>query len=107
MTAEVSARSGVCLEYQRLLYSCQKSLASWQQQTALMSKRGIAGQKAAAELKRLQTQYTHAYAAMETHEHLCPNCQFVSKIGGLDFESMSSALDFYGNLEGAGPRRKS
>jgi hypothetical protein len=95
MTAEVSARSGVCLEYQRLLSSCQKSLASWQQQTALIARHAPVGHQAAAELKRLRNQYTRAYAALEDHEHVCPNCQFVSKISGLDFECMSSALDSY------------
>ena len=95
MTAEVSARSGVCFEYQRLLTTCQKSLASWQQQTALMARQARTGQRAALELKRLRSQYSRACAELEDHERMCPNCQFVSKIGGLDFESMSSALDFY------------
>lgn len=93
MTAEVSARSGVCLEYQRLLTTCQKSLACWQQQTALMARHARTGQRAAVELKRLRSQYSRACAELENHEHLCPNCQFVSKIAGLDFESMFSALD--------------
>lgn len=60
-----------------------------------MARHTTMGSRAAVEQKRLQEQYARAYAALETHEHLCPNCQFVSKIGGLDFESMSSALNAY------------
>lgn len=95
MTAEVSARSGVCLEYQRLLTTCQKSLASWQQQTALMARYTRNGQREAVELKRLRIQYSRACSELEDHEHACPSCQYVSKIAGLDFESMFSALDSY------------
>jgi len=42
---------------------------------------------------RLQTNYARAYALLESHEHTCRTCQYVSKIGGLDFESMSSVLN--------------
>ena len=95
MTAEVSARSGVCLEYQRLLTTCERSLASWQQQSALVARHGIASQTGTNELKRLKNQYSRACAELEVHEQMCPNCQFVSKIAGLDFECMSSALDSF------------
>ena len=95
MKTGISARSGVCEEYQGLLSNCQKALTSWQQQTAVLSRHTFVSHKATAELKRLQSQYTRACASLEQHEQECPNCQFVSKIAGLDFESMSSALDFY------------
>jgi hypothetical protein len=32
---------------------------------------------------------------LDRHEHSCPDCQYVSKIAGLDFECMSSALSSY------------
>jgi hypothetical protein len=92
---EISTRSGVCPEYQRLLSACQTALASWQQQTALISRNTVLGHRAAAEMKRLQSVYKRAYLCLERHEHSCPNCQYVAKIAGLDFESMSSALTFY------------
>lgn len=94
MTAEVSVQSGVCLEYQRLLATCQLSLTLWQHQRALLAGHAIPSQRGAAELKRLRSQYARACAELESHEHVCPNCQFVSKIAGLDFECMSSALDW-------------
>ena len=95
MPTEVSARSGVCQEYQQLLSNCQRALASWQQQSACVSRHIFSRQKAGPELKRRQSEYMRAYASLEQHERDCPHCQFVSKIAGLDFESMSSALDFY------------
>ena len=95
MPTEISTRSGVCLEYQRLLGDCQKALVAWQQQTAFISHNAVLGHRVARELKRLKFQYSRAYATLESHENSCPNCQYVSKIAGLDFESMSNALDFY------------
>jgi hypothetical protein len=95
MPTEISTRYGVCLEYQRLLSDCQKALAAWQQQGAFISHNTVLGHQVARELKRLKSQYSRAYTTLENHEHSCPNCQYVSKIAGLDFESMSNALDFY------------
>jgi hypothetical protein len=95
MPTEISTRYGVCLAYQRFLHDCQKALAAWQQQAAFISGNAFVGHQAARELKRLKSQYTRAYTALENHENSCPNCQYVSKIAGLDFESMSNALDFY------------
>lgn len=95
MPTELFTRSGVCAEYQQLLANCQEALASLQQHAALLSRSAPVRHKAAAELKRLQSHYTRACASLEHHEHACPNCQYVAKIAGLDFESMSSALDCY------------
>ena len=92
---EASAGPGVCPEYQRLLSICQEALSSWQQRTTLISKNTRIGQKAAAELKHLQAYYRRTHALLDRHEHSCPDCQYVSKIAGLDFECMSSALDLY------------
>jgi hypothetical protein len=33
---------------------------------------------------------------LESHEQFCQHCQYVSKVGGLDFESMASALNRHG-----------
>jgi hypothetical protein len=95
MPTELFTRSGVCSEYQQLLANCQKALASLQHHAALLSRSAPLRHKAAAELKRLQSRYTRACASLENHEHACPNCQYVAKIAGLDFESLSSALDYY------------
>jgi len=95
MIAEVSRELGVCPEYQRLLSKCQEALFSWQQHAALISRNTRLGHRVTAELRRLQSNYKRTYALLERHEHGCPDCQYVSKIGGLDFESMSSALTLY------------
>lgn len=95
MTAEVSRERGVCPEYQRLLNKCRDALCSWQQHAALISRNTRMGQRVTAELRRLESNYKRAYAVLDRHEHGCPDCQYISKISGLDFESMSSALTFY------------
>ena len=92
MTA-VSRELGVCPEYQRLLNECQEALFSWQQRAALIARNTQVGPKATAEVRRLQSNYRRAYALLDRHEHACADCQYVSKISGLDFECMSSALD--------------
>jgi hypothetical protein len=51
------------------------------------------GKTPVSALKTLQANYARAYAQLENHEHSCQTCQYISKIGGLDFESMYLALD--------------
>ena len=92
MTAATAPRLEVCPEYQLLLQQCQQALVNWQQQRRLASRSPIAAARAAAELQRLHADYKNAYTRLETHERSCSTCQFISKIGGLDFESMSDAL---------------
>lgn len=94
MTSNVP-RHGVCPEYQFLLERCQKALVSWQQRRTLLDRAAFAQKSPAAALKHLQTNYARAYARLESHEHSCQTCQYISKIGGLDFESMYNALDEY------------
>jgi len=93
MISSAAPRLGVCPEYQLLFEKCQKALASWQHRRRLVAHASLAGKSATGELKRLQANYTKAYALLENHEHSCRTCQYVSKIGGLDFESMANALN--------------
>lgn len=93
--AAVSRELGICPEYRKLLTVCQEALASWQHRAALIGKNTNPGHKAASELRQLQSNYKRAYALLDDHEHTCPDCQYVSKIAGLDFECMSSALNQY------------
>lgn len=93
MTSPAASHLGVCPEYQLLLERCRKAFASWQQRRTLVAHASLAGKSATAELKRLRANYTKAYAVLESHEHSCRTCQYVSKIGGLDFESMANALN--------------
>jgi len=94
----MAAHLGQCPEYQLLLEKCQKALVSWQQRRTIIAHASMAGMSAPLELKRLQDNYARAYALLDNHEHSCRTCQYVSKIGGLDFDSMSSALDHYRSI---------
>jgi len=84
---------GTCSEYELLLERCQKALVSWQQRRSILANARLMGSSVPAELKRLQENYARAYAVLDGHEHSCPTCQYVSKMGGLDFDSMSSVLN--------------
>jgi hypothetical protein len=90
---------GLCPEYQLLLEKCQKALVSWQQRRTLIAHASLEGRSAIQELKRLQSNYARAYALLDTHEHSCRTCQYISKIGGLDFDSMEIALTHYRRSE--------
>ena len=96
MNVSTIPQIAACPEYQLLLEKCRKALVSWQQ------RRSLAGHAAltpgSAELKRLQENYARAYAVLDRHEHSCRTCQYISKIGGLDFDSMSNALSLYRNV---------
>jgi hypothetical protein len=93
--AAVAPRTGACPEYQYLLDSCQRALSTWQRRRTHTEQTPFPGPRAIEELKSLQANYTRAYTLLELHEHSCASCQYVSKIGGLDFESMSTALNHY------------
>jgi hypothetical protein len=93
MSTAVAPRLAVCPEYQRLLYTCQRSLAAWQQQRTRAERDPMAGHRHRVQLKRLQEQYSCACSMLESHEQRCQTCQYISKVGGLDFESMASALN--------------
>ena len=86
---------GQCPEYQLLLEKCERALVSWQQRRSIIAHASMAGRSTALELKPLQENYARAYALLESHEHSCRTCEYISKIGGLDFDSMSSALHQY------------
>jgi hypothetical protein len=88
----IATQLGACPEYQLLLEKCQKALVSWQQRRTILAQASLAGKSPANELRRLQANYQKAYELLEGHEHSCRTCQYISKIAGLDFESMSSAL---------------
>jgi hypothetical protein len=95
MIAAIAPQLDVCPEYQLLLEKCQKALVSWQQRRSLVTQASLAGKSAVVELRRLQANYVRAYALLDGHEHSCRTCQYISKIGGLDFDSMSRALYQY------------
>ncbi len=93
MSSAAMSRIAACPEYQRLLDSCQTALGAWQQRQSSAQRRPLTPQRV-QQLRRLQQEYAEAYAMLENHERLCQTCQYISKVGGLDFESMSSALNY-------------
>ena len=93
MSTATAPRIGVCPEYERLLQTCQQALAVWQQRRTRMERSALGGARVRAELKHLQNEYARVYAQLESHEEFCQTCQYISKVGGLDFESMASALN--------------
>jgi hypothetical protein len=93
MSTALAPRLEVCPEYQGLLDSCQKMLAAWQQRRTMAERNSLMQQRARVELRRLQEEYARSYAALEGHEQGCRTCQYIAKVGGLDFESMSIALN--------------
>jgi hypothetical protein len=96
MSTATAPRLAVCPEYQRLLQSCQKALTAWQQRRTRAERGTLAAARARADIKRLQSDYARMCAQLESHEQFCQHCQYVSKVGGLDFESMASALNRHG-----------
>lgn len=99
MISATAPQLGVCPEYQLLLEKCQKALVSWQQRRTIIAQASLSGRSAALELRRLQANYARAYAILESHEHSCRTCQYISKIGGLDFDSMASALNLQRRID--------
>jgi hypothetical protein len=92
MSTATAPRLVVCTEYQSLLQFCQKSLTALQQQRTLLERHSIYAQRLREEVRRLQCEYERAYAVLEHHEHYCRECQYIAKVGGMDFESMSEAV---------------
>jgi hypothetical protein len=95
MTTAAVPRLGVCPEYRTLLEDCQRALVSWQQRRTSAERTGLVKGRASEELKHFQTNYAHACAMLEQHEQCCSTCQYVSKVAGLDFESLASAVNHY------------
>lgn len=92
MTSAVSPQTGTCPEYERLLQECRTALEIWQRRRVQLYRDGVKSRKMSIELEQLQAKYVKSYARWERHEQSCQLCQYVSKIGGLDFESMSHAV---------------
>jgi hypothetical protein len=93
MPTDVAPQVGVCPEYQLLLERCQSALILWQQRRSSAERSYFVRAAAIEELNRLRENYAQAYARLESHEQSCRTCQYISKIAGLDFESMANALN--------------
>ena len=92
MTVPVLPHSAVCPDYENLLQECRGALETWQRRRTQLYREHVSGRSMSIELEQLQGKYVKTYALLERHEQSCQRCQYVSKIGGLDFESMSHAV---------------
>jgi len=93
MSTAIAPRIGNCPEYQRLLDCCQRTLAAWQQYRTRAERDPVLGARLRAHVGRLKEEYARAHALLENHERFCQTCQYISKVGGLDFESLSNGMD--------------
>jgi hypothetical protein len=91
MKPEYSFKTAICTEYENLLFACQKALESWRARREQVATNGFASRKTSDELLRLQADYARAYSRLESHADKCELCRFVSKIGGRNYASISTA----------------
>jgi hypothetical protein len=92
MTSDLSFKTAICDQYEKLLVTCQKALESWKAKREEIATFGMRGKADANELLRLQADYAKAYSRLERHEDNCELCRFVSKIGGRNYASVSTAM---------------
>lgn len=92
MTTQLPPHTSVCPDYEDLLQQCRGALETWQRRRTQLYRENVGSLRISDELEQLQATYVRRYAALEKHEESCRVCQYVSKIGGLDFESMSHAV---------------
>jgi len=92
MTVPILPHPAVCPDYENLLQECRGALETWQRRRTQLYRDNVSGRSMSIELEQLQGTYVKTYALLERHEQSCRRCQYVSKIGGLDFESMSHAV---------------
>jgi len=91
MVTELSFNTTICRDYEILANKCMRAMVTWRSRREEMLLSGLTGKKAAEGLLRLQADYAKAYSRLEKHEAECELCRFVSKVGGRDYASISSA----------------
>src|SRR4249920_3062347 len=90
MSQEVSFKTAVCTEYDELLHNCQDALEIWRRRRDEAARGNLTGKQIGDELQKLQANYAKAYAALNRHDKECELCQFVSRIGGGHFSTLSN-----------------
>lgn len=95
MSKQLSVKTSVCSEYQRLLEESQSALEVWNEHRAEFCQFRFIGREAGDQLLRLQARYARAYTVLQNHERNCSFCQLVSKIEGRDSENSSDTLSDY------------
>jgi len=92
MSQEVSFKTAVCTEYDELLHDCQHALEIWRRRRDEAARGNLTGKQIGDELQRLQANYAKTYSALNNHDKECELCQFVSRIGGRHFATLSSEI---------------
>jgi len=92
MSEQLSVKTMVCAEYQRLLEECQSALEILNKHRAEICRSRSIEKKAGDELLRLQAKYARAYTVLRGHVNNCLRCYLVSKIKACDPESNSDVL---------------
>jgi hypothetical protein len=88
MNAKCPYNTAVCLEYERLLIACQKTLEAWRNKSKEITGSRSSSREATDKLLRLQADYAKAYSRLETHQNKCELCRFVSEIRDRNSESI-------------------
>jgi hypothetical protein len=92
MSKQLSIKTTVCSEYQRLLEECQGALEIWNKRRGEFFQSGLIKTEEGDELLRLQANFARAYAVLEHHSSDCALCDLVSRIEGRDSENSWDAL---------------
>jgi hypothetical protein len=95
MSKQLSVKTSVCSEYQRLLEESQSALEVWNEHRAEFCQFRFIGREAGDQLLRLQARYARAYTVLQNHERNCSFRQLVSRIEGRDSENSSDTLSDY------------
>ena len=95
MSEQLSVKTSICSEYQRLLEESQGALDIWNEHRAEFCQFRFMGREAGDELLRLQAKYARAYTVLQNHERNCSLCQLVSRIEGRDSENSSDTFSDY------------
>ena len=87
MSQQLSIKTALCGEYQRLLEECRCALEVWNERRSEISHSRLIKMEEGDELLRLQANFARAYAVLEHHSHECELCELVSQVEGGDSEN--------------------
>jgi len=80
MSTQVSEKTMVCTEYQRLLEACAKAREVWKEHRAEICRARLAGRDGGDDVLRSQVKYAQAHLLLRNHVERCYRCQLVPKM---------------------------
>ena len=92
MHQELSLKTAVCPEYERLMHECQRALQIWQRRRDHVAEEHWTGKQVGDELQKLQANYAKAYACVDLHNKECELCRFAARIAGHQLAGSSDNL---------------